>query len=246
MNSSVLSFFLLVQSIITNNHVVVSAQKQSPSAGEIMGRRVTKTLKILSPIQSFTIFPKEEVSKSPTPRDEFLPKFQAGLTAETKTKEMLARRRELLSNNNDLAGPGWEKKMEERERIQSAREEEIVEQAWDRATAPFQNKHSLANKNSAASAPSKYQFVGVIQPPKSEKKVKWYARKRPDGSTWNIRMLHVNKDAIIRDLFTNGKVDIMGKYVNTGESMDEVKEGEKPSLRPLIKGEYKVKPRSAW
>ena len=59
-------------------------------------------------------------------------------------------------------------------------------------------------------------------------------------------MLHVNKDAIVRDMFTSGKVDIMGKYVNTGKSADEVKEGEQPSLRPLIKGEYSVKPRTPW
>ena len=242
-------------SLIVSNSVCVEAQKRSngsSSTAEIMGRRVSKTLRILSPLQSLTIFPKEtEESKTTTPRDDFLPKFQAGMTAETKVKERLARRREFLSSNDNDdsigSGEGWEKRLAERERLRDEQDEEIVEGAWDRATAPFQNKGTTVSTTSTgAVSKSPYQFVGVIQPPNSSQKVKWYARKRPTGSKWNIRMIHVNKDAIIRDMFTNGKVDVMGKYVNTGKPFDEVKEGEKPSLRPLIKGEYIVKPRSMW
>ena len=228
-----------------------NAQKQTPTNGgsNIMGRRVTKTLKILSPLQSLTFFPKETTDTTTTPRDEFLPKFQAGLTAETKIKSQLARRREFSADDISPSGPGWEKQMEEKERLRAEKEDEIVDKAWDRATARFQEKSALSVASPSAAAASsdgnsEYQFVGVIQPPNSEKKVKWYARKRPNDSKWNIRMIHVNKDAIIRDMFTSGKVDIMGKYVNTGEQLDEVKEGEVPSLRPRIKGEYSVKPRS--
>lgn len=224
--------------------IAVSAQKRPPTTGEIMGRRVTKTLKILSPLQSLTFFQEDETAETTTPRDDFLPKFQAGLTTETKTREQLARRREMLTNDEISAGSdGWGKEMEERERDRSEKEEEIVDKAWDHVTAPFQK---TPDTSAVSSSGSKYQFVGVIQPPNSEKKVKWYARKRLTGSKWNVRMLHVNKDAIVRDMFTSGKVDIMGKYVNTGKSADEVKEGEQPSLRPLIKGEYSVKPRTPW
>lgn len=244
-------FPALVSLIISNSVYYVDAQKRSNgSTGEIMGRRVSKTLQILSPLQSLTIFPKEieESSTTTAPRDAFLPKFQAGMTAETKMKERLARRRELLSSSNDSddtigSGEGWEKRLAERERLRDEQDEEIVEGAWDRATALFQ---STPSTSTGVVSKSPYQFVGVIQPPNNSQKVKWYARKRPTGSTWNIRMIHVNKDAIIRDMFTNGKVDVMGKYVNTGKPFDEVKEGEKPSLRPLIKGEYVVKPRSMW
>lgn len=242
--------FLVIPSLmIASQHEVqqVHAQKRpgaGAAVGEIMGRRVSKTLQILSPLQSLTFFSKETESSTTTPRDDFLPKFQTGLTAETKTKERLARRRELLSANEDIgSGEGWEKRLEERERIRDEQEAQIVDEVWDKATAPFQKKGGAGS----ASAPnSKYQFVGVIQPPASDQKVKWYARKRPTGSKWNIRMIHVNKDAIIRDMFTSGKVDVMGKYVNTGKPLDEMKEGENPSMRPLIKGEYIVKPRSMW
>lgn len=254
---------LYISLLLLLSPLLAHAQKRSSSGsghGEIIGRRVTKTLQFLSPLQSLTIFPKEESSSSSsnkTPRDEFLPKFQAGLTAETKTKTHLAKRRELEDGYGGAAAagintssPGWEKRMEERERQRAEKEEELVDRSWDRATAPFFEKRksgSVASTNAAAAAvASKYQFVGVIQPPDSEQKVKWYARKRPKDSKWNIRMVHVNRDAIIRDMFTSGKVDIMGKYVNTGEPLDEVKEGEVPSLRPRIKGEYSVKPRLPW
>ena len=145
------------------------------------------------------------------------------------------------------AGVGWEKQMEMREKVRAEKEEGIVDRAWDRATLPFDKaatQSSAASSNASNAPNAKYQFVGVIQPPNSDKKVKWYARKRPQGSKWNIRMLHVNRDAIIRDMFTSGKVDIMGKYVNTGEPLDELKEGERPSLAPRIKAQYSVKPRS--
>merc|ERR1712238_447392 len=33
-----------------------------------------------------------------------------------------------------------------------------------------------------------------------------------------IRMIHVNKDAIIKDLFDRGKIDIFAKYTNTGRT----------------------------
>ena len=240
-----LSKSVLLVHVALFSTIAVNAQKRPATTGEIMGRRVSKTLKILSPLQSLTFFQEDETAKT-TPRDDFLPKFQAGLTAETKTRELLARRREMLTSGDDgisVGSDGWGEAMEERERIRSEKEEEIVDSAWDRATAPFQKK---SETDTVSSSGSKYQFVGVIQPPNSEKKVKWYARKRPAGSKWNIRMLHVNKDAIVRDMFTSGKVDIMGKYVNTGEPADEVKEGEVPSLKPLIKGEYSVKPRSVW
>jgi hypothetical protein len=244
-----LSFLALVLTL----HTLDTLHASSP--GEIMGRRVSKTLQILSPLQSFTIFPKEKESTTSSPREDFLPKFQSGLTAETKVKEQLARRRELTTidsdgNDNEYAvgSAAWEKKMMEKERLREEKEEEIVDRTWDRATAKFEKSKSSPLSSSSSPSSSKYQFVGIIQPPNSEQKVKWFARKREKGSEWNIRMLHVNRDVIVRDLFTSGKIDIMGKYVNTGESLDEgtLKEGESPSLAPRIKGEYSVKLRKPW
>ena len=85
-----------------------------------------------------------------------------------------------------------------------------------------------------------------MQPSDSAKKVKWYARKRPSNSKWNVRLLHLNKDVILRDLFMKGKIDVCAKYVNTGKPRDELKEGEDPSTpkRPLIEARYNIKKRS--
>jgi hypothetical protein len=250
---SILAKAVMVQlMLLVAQTLTVEAQQRPSSAAEIMGRRVSKTLQILSPLQSLTFFSKETTSSAAmnTPRARFLPKFRAGLTAETRTKERLARRRELMSDDDSdsvgVGDVGWEKQMEMREKVRAEKEEGIVDRAWDRATLPF----DTAATQSAAAPNAKYQFVGVIQPPNSNKKVKWYARKRPKGSKWNIRMLHVNKDAIIRDMFTSGKVDIMGKYVNTGQPLDELKEGgeerssSSSSLAPRIQAQYSVKPRS--
>ena len=202
-----------------------------------MGRRVSKTLQFLSPLQSLTLFPKE-ISTS-TPRDEFVPKFKAGLAAEKAAREHVVKQRE-LSDDEEYVGEGWEKRSEEAEKSRAERDDQFIEKSFDNAIAKFEEEPSAEMKG------SKFQFVGVVQPPNAEKKIKWYARKRPSNSKWNVRLLHVNRDVVVRDLFVNGKVDVFGKYVNTGEKLGELKEGEDPSTlrKPLIKADYSIKKRS--
>ena len=79
-----------------------------------------------------------------------------------------------------------------------------------------------------------------------EKKVKWYARRKPANSKWSVRLVHVDRDAIVRDMFVNGKVDIYSNYVNTGNTIvDKDQDGaEKNSRMPVIEGKYAVKKRS--
>jgi len=204
-----------------------------------MGKRVSKTLQFHSPLNSLTIFPKDIPSS--TPRDKFIPKFKAGLEAEKKAREHVIKQRE-VDDDPEYVGKGWERKSEEVEKLRSAREDLFVEKAYDNAVAKF----DVNDQTHAQESRSKYQFVGVVQPPSSSEKVMWYARKRPNGSKWNIRLIHVNRDAVIRDLFVNGKVDVFAKYVNTGKPRDPVKEGEDASVlrRPLIEAEYSVKKRS--
>jgi hypothetical protein len=204
-----------------------------------MGRRVSQTLKFLSPLQSFTIFPKEIPTTSP--RNEFLPKFQKGLEAEKNAREHIAKNGGLDSDEAEYVGKGWEKRSEEREKSRAELEDKYVQNAYDEAVA------KVGKAAPSKVVGSKYQFVGVVQPSDSEKSIKWYARKRPANSKWNVRLLHVNRDVILRDLFVNGKVDMFAKYVNTGKARDELKEGEDPSAprRPLISAQYNVKKRSA-
>ncbi len=210
----------------------------SASADTFMGRRVSQTLKFLSPLQSLTIFPKD--IPTTTPRDEFLPKFKRGLEAETRAKDQVTKRRE-LNDEIEYTGKGWEKKSEESEKKRAEKEDQYIQSAYDRAIEGFEPAKSAEFKG------SKYQFVGVVQPKDSAKKVKWYARKRPSNSKWNVRLVHVNRDVILRDMFVNGKVDVFAKYVNTGKPKDALREGENPSAprRPLINAEYNIKKRSA-
>jgi hypothetical protein len=202
-----------------------------------MGRRVSQTLKFLSPLQSLTIFPKE--IPTTTPRDDFLPKIKKGLEAEKNAREHVVKQSE-LNDEVEYTGQGWEKRSEESEKTRAEMEDQYVQRAYDRAIEGFEEAKPLKVEG------SKYQFVGVVQPRESGKKVKWYARKRPSSSKWNLRLLHVNRDVILRDLFVNGKVDVFAKYSNSGKPKDELKEGEDPSAprRPLINAEYNIKKRS--
>jgi len=224
--------------------------QSNPSKETYMGRRVSQTLQFLSPLQSLTIFPKEVQDTSTTHRDEFLPKFKSGLEAEKRATEYMLKQRELEDDDDEFVGKGWEQRTAESERLRAEKEDQFVEQAYDRAvTAATSAAASSKSRSAKGKASTNFQFVGVVQPPGSEKKVKWYARKRPSTqSKWNVRLIHANKDVITRDLFVNGKIDVVAKYNNTGKRRDELKEGENPSApsRPLIEADYNIKSRSMW
>jgi len=212
-----------------------------------MGKKMTKTLQFVSPLQSLTLFPKKDVSKHKTPREEFLPKFKAGLAAEGGVRDTIARESGVYGDDDEDVGDGWETKSEEDDRRKVEVEEERAAGAFDKAAAVFDSS-SLRGSDSDA-AKSKYQFVGVVQPVSKGaggKSVKWYAKKRPRGSKWNVRLVHVDRKAIVKDLFARGKVDIYGEYVNTGKSAVDPEDGENTSnlSKPLIEGRYTVKERS--
>ena len=213
---------------------------QGQSGEGAFGRKVSSTLKFVSPLQSLTIFPKDVPST--TPREEFLPKFKAGLAAEKDVRERIVTQRDAV-DSDDYVGKDFGAKNAQLEKMRSEKEEELVEKAYDAAVAGFDQvcPSKISKKNA-----SKYQFVGVVQPPDAEKKVKWFARKRPADSKWNVRLLHANRDAIVRDMFVNGNVDVFAKYVNTGNRRDALQEGEDASApsRPLIQAEYNIKKRT--
>ena len=216
--------------------LAVQVRSQQPNE-TFMGRKVSQTLKFLSPLQTLTLFPKE--TPAATPREIFLPKLKIGLAAEKIAREKVAKQI-ALDEEDDYVGEGWETRSAESEKARAEAEDRFVERSYDRAIAGFEEVKSKKING------SKYQFVGVVQPSDSAKKVKWYARKRPSNSKWNVRLLHLNKDVILRDLFMKGKIDVCAKYVNTGKPRDELMEGEDPSTpkRPLIEARYNIKKRS--
>ena len=145
--------------------------------------------------------------------------------------------------------------------------EKRIEDAYDAAVSGYDAR--IATKRStlaSSSANGKYQFVGLVNDGKgsttSKKKkdkssaVTWYARKKPKNSKWNVRLVHVNRDAVLRDLFIKGKVDVYGKYVNEGidkaafaaaETSGEdvvASDQQQPGMKPIVKAQYNVKERS--
>lgn len=197
-------------------------------------------LRFASPLQCLTIWDEQVKEEFSTPRSRFLPKFKAGLTAEAETRKALKERNEKALTQLEQQGGDWAKKAAILERRQQRQADELCEQAYDEAIKEFaaQQKAALQDKKSShRSDPNKYQFVGVVNDESSSKPVTWYARKKPASAKWSLRLVHVNRDAIIKDLFNRGKVDVFARYRNTGQSDEE-------SNQRIVKTDYIVKERS--
>ena len=221
-------------------------------------------LQFTSPIQSYTIFDKSVVSSTDyaSPRRKFLPRFRAGLMAERITKQEMMdeqRRGVGLDEDTDVSGGSWAEASAAADERKKKAKELRLESSFDAAVKNYDERVSAsrsASPEKSGTSTSKYQFVGVVNDGESGKgKVTWYARNKPRNSKWNVRLVHVNRDAVLRDLFVKGKIDVYGKYTNKGideaafaaaETSGEDAEGEaeKPGLKPLIQGEYTVKERS--
>lgn len=149
-------------------------------------------------------------------------------------------------------GERWAEIEEAREEVRRGEDEVRVEMAYDRATSRFiQPVPKVTSSPGGEKGSGGYQFVGIVNAPDKVKKgkrekVTWYARPKPADSKWSLRLVHVDRTAIVRDMFVNGKVDVYGKYVNTGTMVvDRDSDGkEKPTRMPIIEGRYSVKKRS--
>ena len=261
--ASVRAAALLSVAFLAAAATTASAQMPPKSGGipPSEGPRTSAPVNFASPLRSFTIFDKTDESsmqKPASPRSRFLPKFRAGLMAESAARDALAaeRRAELAQmggpEDPSAYGERWAELEEAREEVRRGEDEVRVEMAYDRATARF-NKPEAPSSSSTDGRrrPVGYQFVGVVNAPAEVKsgkkdKVTWYARPKTAESKWSVRLLHVDRDAIVRDMFVNGKVDVFGKYVNTGKTAVDVgPDGQSRATRmPIIEGQYTAKKRS--
>ena len=191
-----------------------------------------KMIRFASPLQSLTIPDRDVKEELATKREQFLPRFRAGLKAEVDARRDIASKRTADVQAAAVSGSDWAENTISSERARRSFEEDLVEQAFDSAVATLDQKGKKSRKPDSA-----YQFVGVVNRKKSGKPITWYARPKPTDSKWSVRLVHVNKGAIIKDLFNRGKVDIFAKYKNTGKLDEETK-------APIVTGEYEVRPRS--
>jgi len=133
--------------------------------------------------------------------------------------------------DEDTNGSGWAEASAAADERRRKAAEARIEAAHDAAVKAYDDKLATTAKSRRSAVPStndiKFQFVGVVNDGKSNRDnmerggdVTWYARKRPKGSKWNVRLVHVNRDAVLRDLFVKGKVDVFGKYISEGAKED--------------------------
>lgn len=207
-----------------------------------------KKIIIASPLQSLTIPDREIKTTLLSHRQQYLPKFKAGLAAEFETrKEIATKRTNLLSDgvtssgsrsssSSNKGGEHWVEEAEGSERTRRTKEDLQIEKAFDMAVAQVEASEGK-NSPPLEKSPNAYQFVGVINKKSPTKPITWYARKKPENAQWSVRLVHVNRDAIIKDLFNQGKVDIFAKYRNTGRIDEE-------SETPIIHATYEVRERS--
>jgi hypothetical protein len=193
-----------------------------------------RNLRIASPLQSFTIWDTEAKEEQATPRSRFLPKFKAGLEAEAKARKLIAEKRD-QKLQADATSSDWAKQAASTTRRMFASDEKLAEEAFDKAVSQFDQSKKLSKRK--ATNPNKYQFVGVVNPSSNGTPITWYAREKPRDSKWSVRLVHANRDAIVKDLYNRGRVDVFAKYENTGQKDEETRS-------PIITSNYSVKARS--
>ena len=222
-----------------------------------------RQLEIAIPLQALTIWDpeaKEAVAESgATFRSRFLPRFRAGLQAEAEARRKLAMAEQQQLEDNKVAqqqqavaigsskentAKNWAKQAATAERQQALVRERLIEQAYDEAVAAQMDAQQANQSSSQKKNANKFQFVGVVnsysptdnnnnkKPP-----ITWYARPKPATAKWSVRLVHVNREAVLKDLYNRGKIDVFGRYENTGER--DPKTGQ-----PIVTGHYRVRERS--
>jgi len=225
-----------------------------------------KEVRFASPLQSLTIPDPELLVKVPAPpkkdeapqqgvlkthRRNFLPRFLTGLKAENTAREQIALGLVKIDEAGeedafDVGGKDWVGKAKSAEERRRRREDAIVEKAHDAAMVKYNAAIMNSNSKSKKSNSNKYQFVGLLDKANKKKPISWHARPKPQNAKWSVRLVHVNKDAIVKDLFDQGKIDIFAKYTNTGKTEVEVGKDNisKETNIPIVTKKYEGRQRS--
>lgn len=224
----------------------------------LSGASAVREIRFVSPLQSLTIPDPELFDKTPDPSSEgqgaltthrrrFLPRFMAGLKAEDTVRQKLATGQIAVDDDDDatdVSGKDWVGKAKAAQERRRKKEDALIEEGFDAAIAEFESS-SAASAVPKVQNPNKYQFVGLVDKSNPKKPITWHARPKPAGSKWSLRLVHVNKDAIVKDLYDRRKIDIFAKYTNTGKTKI-MGEGEnaKPTTVPIVTSKYEARERS--
>lgn len=209
-----------------------------------VGRSMASTpnLRFASPLQSLTIWDDDSAassSKNTSPRSQFLPRYKAGLKAEAEVRKAMQAKHAAALARLDENDRNWARKAAALEQRLQREADRKAEQAFEQASREYAAEHGSSSSSATTTSDkdgNSYQFVGVVSP-SSTKAVTWYARKKPPQSEWSLRLVHVNRAAIIKDMFNRGKVDIFSRYKNTGKVDEETEQR-------IVKSEYVVKEKS--
>lgn len=243
-NTSFLLIFLTISYTVIQNSQIVES----------------KPINFASPLKSLTIrdSTKDELS---SPRSNFLVRFKSGIEAERRVrKEILEeakKRRKFEIDNPELdidededffESTKWAEMSAEKFEDFRLENRKKVERAFDEGFSKAVLKTEHSSGSPSPKRKNEYQFIGVVQPG-NKNNVKWYARSKPKKSKWSVRVINVDKAALLRDLFVRGKIDIYGEYKNKGIPIipagTEVDgEEEVPKRTAVIEADYKVKERS--
>lgn len=201
-----------------------------------------RSLRIASPLQALTIWDKEPT----TPRGRFLPRFRAGLQAEQEVRQEYEAASKASSGGAGAAATGedWAQQAAVADQKNKSRVERAAAHAFEQAFKAAE-KQTSETVTAAVVPPrsNKYQFVGVINPEPAQRPITWYARPKPANANWSVRLVHVNRQAILYDLFRRGKVDFFAKYQNQGQKVVNEETGES-TRQPVIGAKYTVRERS--
>lgn len=231
------------------------------SVGTVHAAR--KTVQIASPLQSLTRWDPELKEMKRTRRELFLLKFRAGLQAEVEERKKLLTQRDVQkASTTSYDGDDWAQKVALADKSKHRSNEQIVERAYDKAVEQAEKAFLLEQQQKLSSLKQKkqeqkYQFVGIINPavetwPFSKLKkangavppITWYARKKPTSffsknpqHHWTVRLVHVNRDIIVKDLYDQNRIDVYASYTNTGTINPETKQ-------PIVSCRYIIKKKS--
>jgi len=264
---------MMISTLAIVSYVAVVAVLVSTFPASLPVVDAARTIRFASPLTSLTIPDRvddgtDNDNTLATPRSRFLPKWMAGLTAEKDARtEVAAKRSERLVSESDVSAgeANWASLTMGRIRKQRQQEDKEVERSFDKAVGAVEEQQKQDLKKRAMALKKKmpknrYQFVGVVDSKQKRKKQKkkdsgdvitWYARPKPTGAMWSVRLVHANQQAIVKDLFARGKIDIFARYTNHGvpkqptggDSDDEIKQ-RKVSPLPIVKSKYEVRQRS--